>query len=86
METELSTGLNQELLIHLNDKMEKMDAVLEVIKNHTRMRSLPVRHLNPVQGEYKANIEMMVESSTDTEYLRAVYTFAKHYPNKSIVA
>lgn len=86
METELSTGANQELLLYLKDKLERQEAVLADIKSQTKVRGyLQARTQNTVQSEYKKEIEMRVEASMDIEYLRAVYTFAKHYPNKSIV-
>ncbi len=83
METELSTGVNQELMLYLKEKLERQDEILVEIKNQTRIRGyLPNRMLNTIQGGYKREIEMLVESSMDAEYLCAVYTFAKHYPNK----
>lgn len=33
--------------------------------------------------EYKKNIIELIKISCDIEYLIAVYTFAKHYPDKS---
>lgn len=87
METELSTGANQELLLYLKDKLERQEAVLADIKSQTKVRGyLQARTQNTVQSEYKQEIGMRVEASMDIEYLRAVYTFAKHYPNKSVVA
>ena len=87
METELSTGANQELLLYLKDKLERQEAVLADIKSQTKVRGyLQARTQNTVHSEYKKEIEMRVEASMDIEYLRAVYTFAKHYPNKSVVA
>ena len=44
------------------------------------------KSVNAVQEEYRQEIEQMIQSSYDTEYLRAVYTFARHFPNKSVVA
>lgn len=32
---------------------------------------------------YKQSILMMIENSTDTEYLQAVYSFAEVYPDKT---
>ena len=87
METELSTGANQELLLYLKDKLERQEAVLADIKSQTKVRGyLQARTQNTVHSEYKKEIEMRVEASMDIEYLRAVYTFAKYYPNKSVVA
>ncbi len=87
METELSTGVDWELMLYLKEKLERQDEILVEIKNQTRIRGyLPNKMLNTIQGEYKREIEMLVEPSMDIEYLRAVYSFAKHYPNKSVVA
>ena len=72
---------------NLKDKLERQEAVLADIKSQTKVQGyLQARTQNTVQSEYKKEIEMRVEASMDIEYLRAVYTFAKHYPNKSIVA
>lgn len=35
------------------------------------------------EEDYKRIIIEIVEASKDLEYLIAVYTFAKHYPDKS---
>lgn len=87
METELSTGANQEILLYLKDKLEKQDAVLADIKSQTKARGyLQARAQNTIQSKYKTEIEMIVESSMDIQYLQAIYTYAKYYPNKSVVS
>ncbi len=87
METQLETGVNQELLLYLKEKLEKQDAVLADIKNQTRKNAyLQDRRVYTLQDKYRTDIEMMIAKSTDIEYLCAVYSFAKHYPNKSVIA
>lgn len=58
METELSTGANQELLLYLKDKLERQEAVLADIKSQTKVRGyLQARTQNTVHSEYKNDNE-----------------------------
>nr|WP_302142441.1 Rha family transcriptional regulator [uncultured Schaedlerella sp.] len=77
METELSTGANQEILLYLKDKLEKQDAVLADIKRQIHMRRLPVRSQHTIQDRYKAEIERMVGTFTNQDYLCSIYTVCK---------
>lgn len=77
METELSTGANQEILLYLKEKLEKQDAVLADIKKQTHMRSLPVRSQYTIQDRYRTEIERMVGAFTNQDHLRSVYTVCK---------
>ena len=87
METQLETGINQELLMYLKDKLEKQETVLHNIEQQAQRRvHISCRRTNSVQEQFRQEISQMTELSCDTEYLQAVYTFAKHYPNKSVVA
>jgi len=87
METRLETGINQELQMYLKDKLEKQETILRNIEQQTQRRGyISCRRVNSVQEQYRQEITQMTELSCDAEYLQAVYTFAKHYPNKSVVA
>lgn len=46
-----------------------------------KFRRTEVLHMG--EEEYKKLIIEIVSTSRDVEYLIAVYTFAKHYPDKS---
>lgn len=87
METQLETGINQELLMYLKDKLEKQETVLHNIEQQAQRRvHISCRRTNSVQEQFRQEISQMTELSCDAEYLQAVYTFAKNYPNKSVVA
>jgi len=87
MESQLETGVSQKLLLYLKERLEKQEVVLADIRNQTRKSTcLQGKKIHTVLDEYREEIGMLVESSNDAEYLSAVYTFAKHYPNKNIVA
>lgn len=87
METQLETGASRELLMYLKNKLEKQEVALCNIERQTRKRGyISSRTVNTVREQFRQEILRMAESSCDTEYLQAVYTFAKHYPNKSVVA
>ncbi len=87
METQLETGVSRELLMYLKDKLEKQGAILRNIEKQTQRRGyIGCKRINTVQEQFRQEITQMIELSCDAEYLQAVYTFAKHYPNKSVVA
>lgn len=87
MEIQLAAGINMELVNYLKEMLEKQNVVLCDIKRQTKRQGyLYGRKIRTVQDEHKQEIEEMIERSNDTEYLCAVYTFAKHYPNRSIKA
>ncbi len=87
METQLEIGASQELLMYLKDKLEKQETTLRNIEQQTRRRGyISCKRINTVQEQFRQEITQMTELSCDTEYLQAVYTFAKNYPNKSVVA
>ena len=87
METQLEAGVGKELLMYLKDKLEKQEVALRNIERQTRKRGyISCRTVNTVREQFRQEILRMAELSCDTEYLQAVYTFAKHYPNKSVVA
>lgn len=87
METQLETGANQELLMCLKDRLKKHEVILRNIEQQTKRTGyINFRRTNTIQEQFKQEILQMTELSCDTEYLQAVYTFAKHYPNKSVVA
>lgn len=44
------------------------------------------KSVSAVQEEYRQGIERMIQSNCDTEYLQAVYTFAKYFPNKRVIS
>ncbi len=87
METQLETGINQELLMYLKDKLEKQETVLHNIEQQAQRRvHISCRRTDSVQEQFRKEISQMTELSCDAEYLQAVYTFAKNYPNKSVMA
>lgn len=87
METQLETGASRELLMYLKNKLEKQETILRSIECQVQRRGyISSRTVNTVREQFRQEILRMAESSCDTEYLQAVYTFAKHYPNKSVVA